>query len=291
MFKLFFSPSGRINKKTFILSSLSITLLQVLLSYATDENSLIYLLFILPAAYASIILCIKRFHDLNKSGWNYLFLVIPLVNIYFLYLLYFKKGTPGDNPYGPDPLAVQQKKESIESHQPTPTNKDIISNSANDNPVSSFPASTGFRKKLILGAGVLLVAGVIVSYVKDFDFSNQDFQKQLSKQFSDPKRSPSSSTTINKEGIVNTSPAQFIFQVLNINNDEVTVEFERDIPMNTKFFGVSKDLARKAEILSRESQRRAVIYLKSASLLKIGSRYYGYLNASEEAASASEDWL
>ena len=87
--------------------------------------------------------------------------------------------------------------------------------------------------------------------------------------------------------------SRFIFQVLNIDEDEVTVKFEKDIPMNIKFLGVSKDLTRKAEILSREHQRQAVIYLDSASLLQVGKKYYGYLKRSSEATapSAEEGWL
>lgn len=37
-------------------------------------------------------LYIRRLHDLNRSGWILLLLLIPFANFYILYLLYFKKG-------------------------------------------------------------------------------------------------------------------------------------------------------------------------------------------------------
>ncbi len=296
MFKLYFSSSGRINRKLFVWNWLFLTAAQILISYLV-EHPLASFLVILPGAYCMAVLSIKRFHDLNKSAWNYLFLLIPIVSFYFYALLLFKKGIVGDNPYGQDPLVAQKQSDvssgPTDNPNPITPNKDMVSNSANRNPVYST-SSSGFGKKLILGLGALLVTGAIISYVKNSDSSHQDLQRKLSKQSSDANRELSSSQENTKleQKVVNDPPSQFIFQVLNINNDEVTVQFEKNVPMNIKFFGVSKDLLRRAEILSRESQKQAVIYLDSASLLKIGNRYYGYLNSlSEESAHSPEDWL
>jgi uncharacterized membrane protein YhaH (DUF805 family) len=48
---------------------------------------------------------VKRLHDLNKSGWNYLLFLIPLVGLLLGLILLFKRGTKGSNQYGPDSLA------------------------------------------------------------------------------------------------------------------------------------------------------------------------------------------
>ncbi len=48
---------------------------------------------------------VKRFHDLNRPGTHYWLLLIPIYNIYLALLLLFKRGTEGENLYGPDPLA------------------------------------------------------------------------------------------------------------------------------------------------------------------------------------------
>ena len=302
MFKLFFSFSGRINRKVFIWSWLFLTLIQMGVSYLIVENPISSFLVMLPVMHFMAVLAIKRFHDLNKSGWFYLCLWIPLVGLYFYALLIFKKGTTGNNTYGPDLLVKKQKREDapsepvskpVEKQYPVKSHGDVISNSAYSNSVDST-SSWGFGKKLVFGLGVLLVTGAIISYLENSDSSHQGLEKELSKKSSDFNRGLSSSTTENSEleEKVNNQVSKFIFQVLNINNDEVTVQFERDIPMNIKFFGVSKDLVRRAEILSREDQRQAVIFLNSASLLHVGKRYYGYLvNSSEESVPPSEDWL
>lgn len=262
------------------------------------EHPAVFFLVMLPGMYCIIVLSIKRFHDLNKSGWFYLCLWIPIVGLYFYFLLIYKKGTAGDNPYGPDPMVKNKKADKpskrIANQYPVKSHKDIISSSANSKPIYSNTPS-GFGRKLIMGVGVLLIiAGAIIS-LQNTDPSHQDLQKELSKNSFDSSRGLSSSTTEDNE-LEDTSdipPSRFIFKVLKIDNDEVTVQFEKDIPMNTKFFGVSKNLARRAEILSRENQRQAIIFLNSASLLQVDRKYYGYLvnPLEEESAPPSKDWL
>ena len=47
---------------------------------------------------------LKRFHDLNQSGWLVMGMLVPFYNIYLLYRLLLVDGTKGENKYGPDPL-------------------------------------------------------------------------------------------------------------------------------------------------------------------------------------------
>lgn len=48
---------------------------------------------------------IKRLHDMDKSGWFSLLMLIPVVNIAVgFFWLGFVKGTDGPNQYGADPL-------------------------------------------------------------------------------------------------------------------------------------------------------------------------------------------
>ncbi len=44
----------------------------------------------------------RRLHDINKSGWWQLLVLIPIVGIWLIVLL-ATKGTKGDNQYGADP--------------------------------------------------------------------------------------------------------------------------------------------------------------------------------------------
>ncbi len=51
---------------------------------------------------------VKRCHDRDRSGWYLLWGLIPILGeIWLLIELGFRKGTPGQNLYGPDPLAAK----------------------------------------------------------------------------------------------------------------------------------------------------------------------------------------
>jgi uncharacterized membrane protein YhaH (DUF805 family) len=49
---------------------------------------------------------VRRLHDLNKSGWNYFFVLIPLVGPIILLVWFCTEGTRGDNNYGHDPKGI-----------------------------------------------------------------------------------------------------------------------------------------------------------------------------------------
>jgi len=49
-------------------------------------------------------IAIPRVHDLNYSAWQCLLLLIPIVNLVFVVDLLLRKGTPGPNRFGQDPL-------------------------------------------------------------------------------------------------------------------------------------------------------------------------------------------
>ena len=71
--------------------------------------------------YANVINVIKRLHDVDMSAWwavapavsallsvavlgGILSLMLVFINIFLWFYLIFKKGTEGENQYGPDPL-------------------------------------------------------------------------------------------------------------------------------------------------------------------------------------------
>lgn len=54
--------------------------------------------------YTHIPVSIKRLHDRNRSGWNLLWGVIPIIGaLYILIVCGFFKGTEGNNKYGMNP--------------------------------------------------------------------------------------------------------------------------------------------------------------------------------------------
>ena len=51
----------------------------------------------------SIMLAVQRLHDLDKTGWLYLLILVPLVNIIFGLYMLFARGTQSANRYGNPP--------------------------------------------------------------------------------------------------------------------------------------------------------------------------------------------
>ncbi|MPW45511.1 DUF805 domain-containing protein [Acinetobacter guerrae] len=61
-------------------------------------------------AYFHIVFLIRRLHDLNRSGWLCLLLLIPIVQFLFMLYVIFASGTKGLNDYGaPRSSAVWEK--------------------------------------------------------------------------------------------------------------------------------------------------------------------------------------
>lgn len=67
-------------------------------------------IFVLPmlgvlwaGAWAGLAVTVKRFHDLNRPGWHFLLLGVPVYNLYVWFLLLCRGGTVGRNVYGADP--------------------------------------------------------------------------------------------------------------------------------------------------------------------------------------------
>ena len=69
------------------------------------------LIFALPLAgvmiggiWAGVAITVKRLHDLDRPGWHWWLMLVPLVNLYIGAILLFAKGTVGHNQFGRDPL-------------------------------------------------------------------------------------------------------------------------------------------------------------------------------------------
>ena len=46
---------------------------------------------------------VRRLHDINKSGWTMLIVLIPIIGWIWLLILFIMDSTPGENKYGPNP--------------------------------------------------------------------------------------------------------------------------------------------------------------------------------------------
>ena len=54
----------------------------------------------------SLAVCIRRLHDIGKSGWFYLMGLIPCVGGFILLYFFIQDSEPGPNMYGPNPKGI-----------------------------------------------------------------------------------------------------------------------------------------------------------------------------------------
>ena len=117
---MFFRWDNRLNRKRFILRNLALAAIYVPLFFVTvflatgiltkNENIIPAANFLLVFLYvllicSSVMLMMRRLHDLDRPGWFCIGMLIPFINMVLLVYLFFFKGTQGPNQYGPDPLA------------------------------------------------------------------------------------------------------------------------------------------------------------------------------------------
>jgi uncharacterized membrane protein YhaH (DUF805 family) len=70
-----------------------------------DGMTLAYPIFGLVTILPSLAVAVRRLHDLDRSGWWLLLVLIPLIGSIVLLIWFCTRGTDGSNRFGPDPLA------------------------------------------------------------------------------------------------------------------------------------------------------------------------------------------
>ena len=106
----FLTSEGRLNRQPYILRGLFLSCTPYILAFlwgvlvgpAAAKNVVLGLQILL--ALPCIMLIIRRLHDIGRSGWWWLLVFIPLINVIFGIYLMAKKGETGPNRFGPDPL-------------------------------------------------------------------------------------------------------------------------------------------------------------------------------------------
>lgn len=63
----------------------------------------IYIGYGLAVFVPGLAVAIRRLHDIGKSGWYYLLVIIPIIGPIWLIILLVTEGEQGDNKYGPNP--------------------------------------------------------------------------------------------------------------------------------------------------------------------------------------------
>ena len=72
------------------------------------RGALVLLLVLAPVGvWITMAVCVKRYHDFNRSGWWAVLMLIPYLNFLVALIIGFIPGKSGDNQYGSDPLATR----------------------------------------------------------------------------------------------------------------------------------------------------------------------------------------
>lgn len=131
MFKKYFQFSGRSRRSEYWFSLLAngivMTILYIIMGISmgpmissimmfgappaggmvfTTIMGILISLYSLAVLIPGIAMCIRRLHDIGKSGWFYLFCLIPTVGAIILLVFYASDSQPGENQYGPNPKGV-----------------------------------------------------------------------------------------------------------------------------------------------------------------------------------------
>jgi hypothetical protein len=92
--------AGRMPRSTFGLFCLGGLIVEVLARYLPGPAGG---LLALVGGLAVVVAAVPRIHDLDRTGWWTLMMVIPALNIALLIGLLARPGTDGPNDYGPPP--------------------------------------------------------------------------------------------------------------------------------------------------------------------------------------------
>lgn len=76
------------------------------LAYGEIGYGPLYLVYGLVALIPGLAVTVRRLHDIGKSGWMLLVIVIPIVGAIWLLVLLVTDSKPGENEYGPNPKEV-----------------------------------------------------------------------------------------------------------------------------------------------------------------------------------------
>ena len=107
----YFDFNGRARRKEYwmfvlinsIISIISFYLDNILGTAFAIGYGPIYIGYGLAVLIPSIAVAIRRLHDVGKSGWMYLIVILPIVGPIWLIILFVREVEQCENLYGPDP--------------------------------------------------------------------------------------------------------------------------------------------------------------------------------------------
>ncbi len=109
--------SGRARRKEYwmftlfnLIASILITILDGMFGTldAASGFGLLGSLYMLAVFLPSLAVSVRRLHDIGKSGWWLLLVLIPLIGALVLLVFAVMEGNRGDNRFGPDPKVIEE---------------------------------------------------------------------------------------------------------------------------------------------------------------------------------------
>lgn len=109
--------SGRARRKEYwmftLFHAIAAAVLSVIDIVLFDDPSILYGLYILATLIPSLAVSVRRLHDIGKSGWWYLIILIPIFGGLMLFIFSVMDSEPGSNNWGPNPKEKQPLKASF----------------------------------------------------------------------------------------------------------------------------------------------------------------------------------
>lgn len=109
VFSKYFTLSGRARRAEYwwyFLFVIIASVVLVLIDGAIGAAGALTVLFVVGTILPSIAVTIRRLHDVDRSGWWYFIVLVPLVGPIVQIVWACTKGTTGDNRFGPDPITT-----------------------------------------------------------------------------------------------------------------------------------------------------------------------------------------
>jgi uncharacterized membrane protein YhaH (DUF805 family) len=106
--------SGRAQRKEFWMFTLFNLLITIFLAYldylifdlSLEETGPLGLIYSLAVLLPTLAVAVRRLHDIEKSGWYFLVVLIPLIGPIWMLIMECTDGDRGINIYGPDPKVI-----------------------------------------------------------------------------------------------------------------------------------------------------------------------------------------
>lgn len=116
-----------------------------------------YTLYVLAVFIPGLAVSVRRLHDVGKSGWYYLIILIPLAGPIWFLILVATDSNPGENEYGINPKSESSERlEAVNLSSPQSTNK---IQGVNQSSKPQLPNAIGI---LILGISSILMCATVI---------------------------------------------------------------------------------------------------------------------------------